>query len=92
MDVFCPGFAVDCLETLEEIAHENKAYFLQAGGEKYRYIPALNASRPHIEALVDVIWDAGAGFPEFSATDTVYRVKKRSKKTQERAVLKGAED
>ena len=49
--VICPGFAVDCLETLEEIAEENKDYFISNGGESYQYIPALNASPAHIEML-----------------------------------------
>lgn len=49
--VICPGFAVDCLETLEEIAEENKDYFITNGGESYQYIPALNASPAHIETL-----------------------------------------
>lgn len=54
IDVFCPGFPVDCLETLEEIAVENRAYFMQAGGESYRYISALNDSRVHANALVAI--------------------------------------
>lgn len=51
VDVFCPGFAADCLETLEEIAVENKGYFLNNGGERFHYIAALNASDNHILAL-----------------------------------------
>ena len=51
VDVVCPGFAVDCLETLEEIARTNQAVFLEAGGERYRYIPALNDSPYHVEML-----------------------------------------
>ncbi len=51
VDVVCPGFAVDCLETLEEIARTNRAVFLEAGGERYRYIPALNDSPYHVEML-----------------------------------------
>lgn len=51
VQVFCPGFSSDCLETLEEIGVENKNYFLQAGGERYHYISALNAEPAHIEAL-----------------------------------------
>lgn len=51
VDVICPGFAADCLETLEEIAVENRHYFLDAGGHQYRYIPALNDNDAHIEAL-----------------------------------------
>lgn len=55
LDVICPGFAVDCLETLHEIAVEGKECFLKSGGENYGYIPALNSTEPHIalyEALV----------------------------------------
>jgi ferrochelatase len=51
VSVMCPGFAADCLETLEEIGMENRDVFLQAGGETYRYIPALNARPDHIGAL-----------------------------------------
>lgn len=55
VDVVCPGFAVDCLETLEEIAMENKSIFLEAGGTDYRYISALNDSVSHVSALIDLI-------------------------------------
>ncbi len=51
VDVVCPGFPADCLETLEEIAVGNRETFLRAGGERYRYIPALNAGPEHIQAL-----------------------------------------
>jgi protoporphyrin/coproporphyrin ferrochelatase len=53
--VVCPGFAVDCLETLEEIAIENRALFLRAGGRRYEYVPALNARHTHAQALADLI-------------------------------------
>ena len=55
VDVICPGFPADCLETLEEIGEENRDYFLQAGGERYRYIPALNRDPLHIGALADLV-------------------------------------
>ncbi len=51
VDVICPGFAADCLETLEEIDRENRKVFLEAGGKRYRYIPALNDSPAHLQAL-----------------------------------------
>lgn len=51
VDVVCPGFAVDCLETLEEITVENAHLFREAGGETLRYIPCLNASPAHADAL-----------------------------------------
>lgn len=53
--VICAGFSADCLETLEEIAEENKENFIHAGGESYRYIPALNASGDHIKTLIKLI-------------------------------------
>lgn len=53
--VICPGFSADCLETLEEIAEENRENFEQAGGESYRYIPALNSNSEHIQLLVKLI-------------------------------------
>ncbi|WP_373768095.1 ferrochelatase [Glaesserella sp.] len=53
--VICPGFAADCLETLEEIAEENREIFEHAGGISYRYIPALNAHPDHIALLAHLI-------------------------------------
>lgn len=55
--VICPGFSVDCLETLEEIAHTNKELFLNAGGKSYDYIPALNNSKLQVELLMKIILD-----------------------------------
>jgi len=55
IDVACPGFAVDCLETLEEIAVENAHAFAAAGGETLRYIPCLNAGDAHAEALAALV-------------------------------------
>ncbi|WP_353570220.1 ferrochelatase [Candidatus Albibeggiatoa sp. nov. BB20] len=55
VNLICPGFAADCLETLEEIDQENRQYFLQAGGEHYHYIPALNAQDEHIAALSNLV-------------------------------------
>jgi ferrochelatase len=55
VDVVCPGFAVDCLETLEEIAMENKSIFMEAGGTDYRYISALNDSESHVSAIINLI-------------------------------------
>ncbi|MGO4551001.1 ferrochelatase [Lysobacter sp. 2RAF19] len=51
VDVVCPGFAVDCLETLEEIAETNAAAFRAAGGEAFAYIPCLNDAPAHADAL-----------------------------------------
>jgi ferrochelatase len=53
--VVCPGFSVDCLETLEEIEIENRDLFTHAGGHKFQYVPALNASVEHARFLADLI-------------------------------------
>ena len=53
--VICPGFATDCLETIEEIDEENREYFLTHGGESYQYIPALNAMPAHIAMMGKLI-------------------------------------
>ncbi len=55
IQVACPGFAVDCLETLEEIAIQGKEQFLENGGKKFEYISALNASTEHVDVLVGLI-------------------------------------
>ncbi len=49
VQVICPGFSADCLETIEEISEENHDYFMESGGEKFGYIPALNDRKDHIE-------------------------------------------
>ncbi len=55
VDVVCPGFSADCLETIDEIDRENRDIFLEAGGEEFHYIPALNDNDEHIEALVKIL-------------------------------------
>lgn len=79
VQVFCPGFSADCLETIEEIAEENKEYFAHAGGERYEYITALNDRPEHIEALASLVLENVRGW---GVTEDVTRV--------ERAVALGA--
>ena len=55
LDVICPGFSTDCLETLEEIAMQNAEFFIEAGGKSLQYIPCLNASDAQIGLLSSVI-------------------------------------
>ena len=55
VNVICPGFSADCLETLEEINMQNREFFIEAGGEKFDYIPALNAREDHIALLGNII-------------------------------------
>jgi len=54
VDVVCPGFSADCLETIEEIDQQNREFFQHAGGGRFRYIPALNDRRDHVAALAAV--------------------------------------
>lgn len=55
VDVVCPGFSADCLETLEEIEGENKQYFIEAGGEHYSYIPCLNDTDSHAQLMSEIV-------------------------------------
>ncbi|RZL95128.1 MAG: ferrochelatase [Variovorax sp.] len=63
VDVMCPGFPADCLETLEEIAMEGREAFLHAGGKEFHYIPALNDSPAWITALTAIAERNLAGWP-----------------------------
>jgi len=54
VDVLCPAFATDCLETLEEMALENQALFLESGGQKFNYIGCLNDDDNHVKLMADL--------------------------------------
>jgi ferrochelatase len=60
IDIICPGFAIDCLETLEEINMANKDIFIKAGGQRYQYIPALNDSGANVQLMLDLISSRGS--------------------------------
>lgn len=90
VDVVCPGFAADCLETLEEIEIENRERFMTAGGEAYRYIPALNDASAHIDALVDVIAQHVQGWPEFETAYASEQQQHSGQQTAQRALAMGA--
>ncbi len=66
IDVACPGFAVDCLETLEEIAMQNRDFFREAGGDELRYIPALNDTPGQVDSLAALVLRHASGWPEFA--------------------------
>ena len=78
LDVVCPGFSADCLETIEEIDEENRAVFLAAGGERYRYVPALNDRPDHVRALAELAleslhgWVAPAAAPVPAAAPALW--------------------
>jgi protoporphyrin/coproporphyrin ferrochelatase len=60
----CPGFATDCLETLEEIDMQNRDLFLSAGGESFDYVPCLNSSEAHVNLLEQLVIKHAAGWSE----------------------------
>lgn len=62
VQVICPGFSADCLETIEEIGEENRDYFLEAGGDSYQYIPCLNADERHIAFLTELVEEQLGGW------------------------------
>ncbi len=70
VQVICPGFSVDCLETLEEIAMQNRDVFINAGGENYGYIPCLNDDDEHIRVLANIIGDNVGGWLETEIAHT----------------------
>ena len=73
LDVVCPGFSTDCLETLEEIAMQNAEIFEEAGGKSLRYIPALNSRSDHISFLSDLAENHLGGWPASFQDDPMIR-------------------
>ena len=63
VDIICPGFAADCLETLEEVKGQLRDVFINAGGQSFRYIPCLNDNQDHIQALSDLVQHHLGGWP-----------------------------
>ncbi|MBI4914542.1 MAG: ferrochelatase [Acidobacteria bacterium] len=85
VDVACPGFAADCLETLEEIALLNRDVFLTAGGRRYRYVPALNERADHVAALAGVARRSLEGWIEPAGTWDAARAEAAAAATRLRA-------
>lgn len=90
VDVVCPGFVVDCLETLEEIAIEGKETFKEAGGQQFNYLPCLNDSPLFISALTDLISGHLAGWPVTRTVTGPEPLETAALSRQKRAVAMGA--
>ncbi|MDY6979854.1 MAG: ferrochelatase [Pseudomonadota bacterium] len=73
VQVISPGFSSDCLETLEEIDMQNREFFLEAGGERFDYIPALNDSPEHIRFLAELVSEHTKTWQTLPAADTAAR-------------------
>lgn len=78
LTVVCPGFATDCLETLEEIELRNREVFLSNGGEAYDYVPALNASAAQINLLKTLVSTHCAGWPQAPRDEELAERKQRA--------------
>ena len=90
VDIICPGFAADCLETLEEIQIENRDLFIEAGGESFNYIPCLNDGKEHLDALCEVLTAHMFGWPETMPGWDAGILAVEAKKSRERALAMGA--
>jgi protoporphyrin/coproporphyrin ferrochelatase len=90
VDICCPGFAADCLETLEEIAVQSRGLFIEAGGERLNYIPALNDMPEHIRALTAIVMRYTQGWPETSPAWDQSQVAQESADARRRAKALGA--
>lgn len=90
LDVVCPGFAADCLETLEEIAMQNAEFFAGADGNSLNYIPALNARDDHVAFLARLIEKHVCGWPESSADWSASEAARARDKSRDRALAMGA--
>lgn len=92
VDIICPGFSADCLETLEEINMQNRQLYLDRGGVEYNYIPALNDSPDHIKLICDLIVQHSFGWPETMPGWDAGKLAVSAKKTLERAKKMGAKN
>jgi ferrochelatase len=70
VDLICPAFVSDCLETLEEINQEAREAFMHAGGKEFHYIPCLNDDPAWVTALGDIAQQHLQGWPTLSAPDS----------------------
>lgn len=77
VDVICPGFVSDCLETLEEIAIEAKNIFIQAGGKEFHYIPCLNERSDWIQALADITCTHLQGWLDMEVTEEAAQLSRK---------------
>ena len=86
--VVCPGFAADCLETIEEINMQNREAFLSHGGEAFDYVPCLNSSPAHVALYERIVLTHARGWPEIEGRDDSAALPK----SRERALALGAKN
>ena len=88
--MICPGFSVDCLETLEEIAMENNELYQEAGGKEIRYISALNSEKDHITFLYDLIRKNISDWIKVDELIGYHDIERELKISRDEALKKGA--
>lgn len=85
LDIVCPGFAADCLETLEEIDVLNRGFFEDHGGERFRYVPALNDRADHVGFLADLVERHLQGWVEPAGAYDREAAERAAREAEERA-------
>lgn len=90
VDVMCPGFTSDCLETLEEIAMEAKAEFLHAGGKEFRFIPCLNDAPAWGQGMLEIVEQHLIGWPTMAGPALREEEKRQAENSAEQARRLGA--
>jgi ferrochelatase len=91
LDVVCPGFSADCLETLEEIAIQNGEAFVEAGGGELVYIPCLNDDDDHLNFLSGLIARHADGWPETSPDYDAATIAREREASRDRAIAMGSD-
>lgn len=91
VDVMCPGFTSDCLETLEEIAMEAKQDFLTAGGKEFHYLPCLNEDHEWIVALAEIAEQHLIGWETMQTSHMLEERRREAEMSRQQAAALGAE-
>jgi len=89
VDIVCPGFPADCLETLEEIAMEGQEIFHEHGGKDYRYIPCLNDDTNFISALHTIALEHMHGWSKELESPAVLDLRNQRAQAAEAAITAG---
>lgn len=92
VDVMCPGFTSDCLETLEEIAMEAREDFLTAGGKAFHYIPCLNEDPRWVAAMASLVESHAGGWPLSAAPEVLAARRADAELGRAQALALGASD
>ena len=90
LTVVCPGFSIDCLETIDEIANEGKEDFIKAGGEHFEYVPCLNDSPDQVMLMMKLLTSLISGWPKMDSNNDAEKIRKETGESLELARAAGA--